>query len=544
MSRPIEHYGLIGDTETAALVGADGSIDWLCLPRFDSGACFAALLGGPEHGRWRIAPADAGAATRRRYRGDTLVLETEFRTGTGAARLIDFMSPRPDTQSGEIDLVRIVEGISGQVEMEMELAIRFDYGSVVPWVTRREGRLQAVAGPDALTLDTPVETRGEDLRTVAEFTVREGQQVPFVLAWHPSHLPAPDPIDARATLSHTQDWWETWISRCRFQGEHREAVFRSLITLKALTYRPTGGILAAPTTSLPEELGGVRNWDYRYVWSSPVRIGNAASVQTQMDVYGEVIDALWLARSHGLEPEQGAWELQRSLLEYLEGNWQAPDHGLWEMRGPRRAFTHSRVMSWVAFDRAVRTVERSRLEGPVERWREIRREIRADVLAHGYDSNRNTFVQTYGAEEVDAALLLIPQVGFLPPTDPRVRGTIDAVIEDLGVDDILVRRYANEAVDDGLPGGEGAFLLCSFWLVDALALAGRVPEARRRFRGLLDLRNDLGLLSEEYDVAGGRMLGNFPQAFSHVGLIDCAHTLQDVTKSAAASRGGIGPHGD
>lgn len=603
ISQPIENYGLIGDTETAALVGSDGSIDWLCLPRFDSAACFAALLGGPEHGRWRIAPSDQSAATKRRYRGDTLILETEFEVGGGVVRLIDFMSPRSDVDRGHIDLIRIVEGVSGRVAMEMELILRFDYGSVVPWITSQGERLQAIAGPDAVILETPVELHGEDLRTLAEFVVGEGERIPFVLAWHPSHRPPPRRIDVEAALSETERWWREWVGQCEFKGEAREAVVRSLITLKALTYQPTGGILAAPTTSLPEVLGGVRNWDYRYVWlrdatftlyalavggfrseaaawrdwllravagspddmrimyglagerrlpelelrslpgyegSRPVRIGNAASGQTQMDVYGEVLDALWLARQHGLEPEEGAWQLQLGLLEFLEGNWHRDDHGLWEVRGPRRAFTHSRVMSWVAFDRAIKTVERTKTEGPVQHWRGLRREIRAEVLANGYDSERNTFVQAYGSKEVDAALLLIPQVGFLAPGDRRVQGTIDAVIADLQVDDVLIHRYASHQVDDGLPAGEGAFLICAFWLVDALALCGRVQEARRRFAGLLELRNDLGLLSEEYDAVTGRMLGNFPQAFSHVGLIDSAQTLQDVMKSAAASRGEMG----
>lgn len=602
-SHPIEDYGLIGDTETAALVGRDGSIDWLCLPRFDSGACFAALLGGAEHGHWWIGPSDPDPQVSRRYRGETMVLETEFQTDTGQVRVIDFMPIRGGPGNGRIDVVRIVEGVTGHVPMEMHLTFRFDYGSVVPWVTREGERLHAVAGPDAVVLDTPVAIRGEDRSTVAEFGVGQGERVPFMLTWHPSHISAPDPLDAAEALSTTERWWENWISRCRFEGEHREAVIRSLLTLKTLTYGPTGGILAAPTTSLPEALGGSRNWDYRYVWlrdatftlyalimggyrseaaawrdwllravagnperlrimyglagerrlpetelpwlpgyegSLPVRIGNDAADQTQLDVYGELIDSLWLARMHGLEPEEGAWDLQLALLDFLEGNWQQEDHGLWEVRGQRRPFTHSRVMSWVAFDRAVKTVERTSLDGPVERWRAIRHEIRQEVLAKGYDPDRNTFVQTYGSTAVDASLLLIPQVGLLPPRDPRVLGTIDAVIEDLRVDDVLIRRYRTDQIDDGLPGSEGAFLICSFWLVDALALAGRIEEARRRFTGLLGLRNDLGLLAEEYDVKDQRMLGNFPQAFSHVGLIDSAHTLADGNESAAASRGEMG----
>lgn len=581
----------------------DGSIDWLCLPRFDSGACFAALLGGPEHGRWRLGTSDPAPGASRRYRGETLILETEFQTDTGTAQVIDFMPVRADRWDKRMDLIRIVEGVSGRVPMEMDLTFRFDYGSLVPWVTREGKRLHAVAGPDAVVLDTPIDVRGEDQSTVAQFNVEMGQRIPFALTWHPSHISAPDPLDAEEALSATEMWWEDWTSRCRFEGGHREAVVRSLLTLKALTYGPTGGIVAAPTTSLPEELGGARNWDYRYVWlrdatftlyalimggyrseaaawrdwllrtvagsperlrimyglagerrlpeiqlpwlpgyedSLPVRIGNEAANQTQLDVYGEVIDSLWLARMHGLEPEEGAWNLQRALLDFLEGNWQQEDHGLWEVRGQTRPFTHSRVMSWVAFDRAVKTVERTGLDGPVERWRTIRQEISQEVLAKGFDSDRNTFVQSYGSTAVDAALLLIPQVGLLPPHDPRVLGTIDAVIEDLQVDDVLIHRYRTDQIDDGLPGAEGAFLICSFWLVDSLALAGRVEEARRRFAGLLELRNDLGLLAEEYDTKDRRMLGNFPQAFSHVGLIDSAHTLHDVTKSAAASRGEMG----
>jgi GH15 family glucan-1,4-alpha-glucosidase len=603
MSHPIEDYGLIGDTETAALVCKNGSIDWLCLPRFDSGACFAALLGEPENGRWLIKPLDPDPRVVRRYRGDTMILETEFQVETGAVRLVDFMPIRSESGNARIDVVRIVEGLSGSVPMDMHLVFRFDYGSVVPWVTSEGERLHAVAGPDAVVLDTPVDVRGEGRSTLAEFTVTKGQRVPFVLTWHPSHVGAPDVLDADEALSATTERWHHWIGRCRFTGDHREPVVRSLVTLKALTYAPTGGILAAPTTSLPEALGGSRNWDYRYVWlrdaaftlyalimggyraeaaawrdwllravagdaerlqimygvagerrlpetelpwlpgyeqSPPVRVGNDASDQTQMDVYGEVMDSLWLARVHGLDIEESAWDLQRELLDFLEGNWQMDDHGLWEVRGPRRPFTHSRVMSWVAFDRAVKTVERTGLDGPAERWRALRREIRREILIKGYDPGRNTFVQAYGSTAVDAALLMIPQVGLLPPDDRRVLGTIEAVVQDLQIDDVVIRRYRADQTNDGLPGTEGGFLICSFWLVDALALAGRVEEARRRFAGLLELRNDLGLLAEEYDVQGRRMLGNFPQAFSHVGLISSAHTLADVTKSAAASRGELG----
>lgn len=528
------------------------------------------------------------------------MLETQFETDTGVTRVIDFMPPRTHPDDSRIDLVRIVEGVSGSVPMEMHLTFRFDYGSVTPWVTREENRLHAVAGPDAVVLDTDVVVEGKGWSTIADFEIEEGERISFVLTWHASNVEAPDPVDAAEALTSTEEWWTDWISQCQYEGRHRDAVVRSLLTLKALIYGPTGGILAAPTTSLPEALGGSRNWDYRYVWlrdatftlyaliaggyrseaaawrdwllravagspknmrimyglagerrlpeievaslagyegSRPVRIGNAASDQTQMDVYGEVIDALWLARMHGLELDEGVWAIQLALLDYLEGNWQQDDHGLWEVRGQKRPFTHSRVMSWVAFDRAVKTVERTALEGPVDRWRKIRHQIHQEVLAKGFNPDRSAFVQSYGSTEVDAALLLIPQVGFLPPDDPRVLGTIDAVIRDLGVDDVLIRRYRT---DDGLPGEEGAFLICSFWLVDALALAGRIEEAERRFAGLRELSNDLGLLAEEFDVARHRMLGNFPQAFSHVGLINSAHTIADVTKSAAASRGEMG----
>lgn len=538
----------------------------------------------------------------RRYREDSLVLETEFRSGNGSVRLIDFMPPRGTTDHHEIDVVRIVEGVHGRVDMEMDLTLRFDYGSVVPWVTRHGNRLRAVAGPDAVMLDTPIEIHGQDKHSVARFSVGVGERVPFVLTWSPSHETSPDPVDAADALEKTETWWRDWTSRARIEGKHRDTVIRSLITLKALTYAPTGGIVAAPTTSLPEEPGGERNWDYRYVWlrdatftlyallisgyqeeaaawrdwllravagspedlrimygvagerrlpevtlpwldgyagSRPVRIGNAAYLQTQMDVYGEVMDSLWTSRNRGLEPEAGAWDLQLALLEFLEGNWATDDNGLWEVRGPARPFTHSRVMSWVAFDRAIKTVQRTTLEGPVERWQAVRDEIHAEVLSRGYDPDRNTFVQSYGSTNMDASLLLIPLVGFLPPDDSRVLGTIDAIIEDLGVDDSLILRYHPEEANDGVGDGEGAFVISSFWLVDALALAGRIDEARRRFDRLLELGNDLGLMAEEYDPSTGRMLGNFPQAFSHVGLIDSVFTLADVTRSPAATRSEI-----
>ncbi|HEX2154469.1 MAG TPA: glycoside hydrolase family 15 protein [Acidimicrobiia bacterium] len=601
MIRPIEDYALIGDTQTAALVARDGSIDWLCLPRFDSPACFAALLGDERHGRWRIAPRNPDARVVRRYREATLVLETEFHTPEGVVRLIDCMPVRHEESGtgGRPDLIRVVEGVSGRVEMMLELVVRLDYGNFVPWVTKPQGAWTAVGGPDGLVLYTPVELRGEDATTVAAFTVSQGDKVPFDMAWFPSHQTAPKGIDAHEAVEATTDWWVGWSGENHHAGKYRAAVERSLITLKGLTYRPTGGIVAAPTTSLPETLGGERNWDYRYVWlrdatftlhalmmggyreeasawrdwllravagdprrlqimygvagerrlpemeidwlpgyasSRPVRVGNAASHQTQIDVYGEVMDALFVARNNGLEPNEGTWNMQRVILEHLETVWDSDDHGLWEVRGEPRPFTHSRVMSWVAFDRAVKTVERSRLEGPVDRWAAARDEIRREVLEKAFDAERNTFTQSYGSSGVDAALLLLPQVGFIEPDDPRTVGTIDAVIEELSVDDALILRYRVDRSDDGLEGEEGAFLICSFWLVDSLALAGRTDEAVFRFERLLGLCNDVGLLAEEYSPSLGRMLGNFPQAFSHVGLIDSAHTLVDVGHSPTASR--------
>lgn len=589
-SHPIESYAVVGDTETAALVCASGSIDWLCLPRFDAGACFAALLGGPEHGRWLLAPAGEVTAVRRRYRPGTLVLETEFDTADGTVRLVDAMAPgshQPDPSTHH-DVVRLVEGVRGRVTMRMELTIRFDYGSIIPWVTERDGRLRAVAGPDALTLTTPVDLQGESYSTVAEFSVAPGERVPFELDWHPSTHSAPPPSDVESVLAETTEWWQEWTARGTYNGAYHDAVQRSLITLKALTYAPTGGVVAAPTTSLPEAIGGVRNWDYRFGWlrdatftlyalmlggyqeeaaawrdwllratagdprglqimygiagehrlpelvldwlpgyenSAPVRIGNAASHQSQHDVYGEVMDALHYARAVGLEPNEEAWELQRALMEHLESRWVEPDEGIWEVRGPPQHFTHSKVMAWVAFDRAVKAVERSGLNGPVERWRGLRDTIHEEVCARGYDADRNTFTQTYDNSYLDASLLLIPQVGFLPADDPRVVGTVDAVEADLAVDDTCVLRYQPECGVDGLPEDEGAFLLCSFWLVDAHVLIGRYEQARARFERLLALRNDVGLLAEEYDARLGRQLGNFPQAFSHLGLIASACNL-------------------
>ena len=588
MSKPIEDYAVIGDTETAALVARDGSIDWLCLPRFDSGACLAALLGDDGHGRWRIAPSGGARKVRRRYRAGTLVLETEMDADGGTVRLIDAMPIRGRDGGNNADVVRIVEGLKGRVEMRMDLTIRFDYGHLVPWVTSDNDHLLAVGGPDALTLTTPIRAHGEDLTTVAEFAVSEGDRVPFVLTWHPSHLPEPSRIDPEEALEATEKWWRQWSDAGSYDGEWDAAVDRSLITLKALTYFPTGGMVAAPTTSLPEELGGSRNWDYRFVWlrdatftlqallmaghrkealawrdwllravagdpedlqimygvagerrlpelelpwlpgyeaSRPVRVGNAAHGQSQIDVYGELMDAIFTARRTGMKPDETVWDLQKLLLERLEGKWTMPDHGLWEVRGEPRHFTHSRLMTWVAFDRAVKCVEQWDVEGPADHWRSLRQQVRAEIEERGFDPERNTFTQSYGSAALDAALLLIPQIGFLPANDTRVLGTIEAIERELSIDDNLLLRYRTGDTDDGLPGTEGAFLLCAFWMVDAMALTGRREEARRRFEYLLGLRNDVGLLAEEYDPVAGRLLGNFPQAFSHLGLIASAYNL-------------------
>ncbi|UQA96185.1 glycoside hydrolase family 15 protein [Streptomyces halobius] len=587
MHPPLEDYALIGDLQTAALVGRDGSIDWLCLPRFDSAACFAALLGSRDNGHWRLSPRSAEARPRRAYRGDSLVLDTVWETPDGSVKVTDFMPQRERMP----DVVRIVEGVRGSVEMHGELRLRFDYGRVVPWVRYDQGSRVAIAGPDSVWLRTPQQcsTYGKDLSTRSDFTVAAGERVAFVLTWHPSHQPRPSRIDPFEALDCTLDDWHAWSARCRYDGPYRDAVIRSLITLKALTYAPTGGIVAAPTTSLPEELGGVRNWDYRYCWlrdasltlntlvsagyleeagawrdwllravagapddlqimyglagerrlpeaevpwlpgyaaSTPVRIGNAAVEQRQLDVYGSVLNCFHIARTAGLPPQPHAWNIQRALVDYLESTWREPDEGLWEVRGPRRHFVHSKVMAWVAADRAIRAVEAyPRLRGHVERWRATRAEIHREVCEQGYDAERGTFTQSYGSTELDAATLLIPRVGFLPGSDPRVTGTVDAVRQEL-CDGSLVRRYSTEGRSvDGLPGGEGAFLVCSFWLADALALTGRHDEARALFERLLTLRNDVGLLAEEYDPAARRQLGNFPQAFSHVGLVGTAFGL-------------------
>ena len=588
----IEDYALIGDTQTAALVGRDGSIDWLCLPRFDSGACFAALLGDRSHGRWRLAPAGGVTAVERRYVPGTLVLETTFRTSDGVVRVSDCMPVRGQAP----DVVRVVEGVEGAVPMEMDLVVRFDYGSTVPWVRNLDGTLSLVAGPDALELFTPVQTRGVDRSTAAAFTVRPGDRVPFVLTWHWSSEPPPRRVDPEHAIADTVAWWQEWSGRCTGGGPWADDVRASLVTLKALTYAPTGGIVAAPTTSLPEVLGGVRNWDYRFCWlrdatftlqafldagydgeavawrdwllravagdpgqlqimygvagerrlpelylpwlpgyegSSPVRVGNAAASQLQLDVYGEVMDALHQARKAGIPPDPVSWDVQQALAEWLESSWREPDSGLWEIRGEPRHFVHSKVMCWVAFDRAVRAVETFDHDGPVERWAAARDAVHREVCEHGWDAERSTFTQSYGSQELDASLLMIPMVGFLPPSDPRVVGTVDAVQRELTVDGFVERYPTQEGTSlDGLPGREGAFLLCTFWLADALALTGRVDEARALFERLLALRNDVGLLAEEHDPVTGRMLGNFPQAFSHVGLVDTALNLTEVVGPA------------
>ena len=588
----IEDYALIGDMQTAALVCRDGTVDWLCLPRFDSHAVFAALLGTDEHGFWRLGPAHAAAeppqATRRRYRGDSLILESEWDTPRGTVRVTDFMPPR----DGAPQVIRIVEGISGRVPMRSALRMRFSYGRVVPWVHKVDNRTVAVAGPDSVWLDTDADTYGEDLTTYSDFTVAPGDRIAFTISWQPSHRQPPALPDPEGSLEATSDFWREWVEHCTYHGPYREAVIRSLITLKALTYAPTGGIVAAPTTSLPEEIGGVRNWDYRYTWlrdaaitlssllrtgyreearawrewllravagdpenlqimygiagerelgeaeldwlpgyenSGPVRVGNGAAHQLQLDVYGEVTEALHLAHMTGLARNDYASVLQLKLIRYLEKHWDQPDEGIWEVRGPRRHFVHSKVMAWVAVDRTIKLIESGDVDGPLERWREMRDDIHHDVCEKGYDKERNTFTQSYGSKELDASLLLIPQMGFLPPDDKRVIGTIEAIQRELSTEDGFVLRYPTSSEDDtnvdGLAGEEGAFLACSFWLADDLAMIGRVDEARKLFEKLLSLRNDLGLLAEEWDPRSQRQVGNFPQAFSHVPLIDTALRL-------------------
>jgi GH15 family glucan-1,4-alpha-glucosidase len=593
----IEDYGMVSDMQTAALISSAGSIDWLCFPRFDSGACFAALLGTPENGRWLLAPRGDAWTARRSCRKCTLILETDWQTDTGCVRVIDFMPPRGEAP----DIIRIVVGLEGEVEMNSELVIRFDYGSIVPWVRRFDDARLAVAGPNALCYRTPVESRGENMRTIADFTVREGDRIPFVLTWYPSNQFPPDPVDPEAALEETEEFWQAWASRCTYEGEWRDAVLESLVVLKGLTYMPTGGIVAAPTTSLPEQIGGVRNWDYRHCWlrdatltllaflnagyleeaqawrvwllravagdpadlqimyglagerrlselelpwlsgyegSRPVRTGNAATEQLQLDVYGEVLDALHQGRVHELGISREAWALQRRMLSYLEETWKQPDEGIWEVRGPRRHFTHSKVMAWVAFDRGVQAVERFGRNGPVDRWRKARAEIHEEVCRRGFDPDLNSFVGFYGSKRVDASLLMIPLVGFLPAQDPRMIGTVAQIEREL-LRDGFVQRYLHDDQTqsiDGLPPGEGAFLPCTFWLADNLALQGRLDEARDLFERLLSLRNELGLLAEEYDPAQRRQLGNYPQAFTHVALVNTAFNLSQAAHPSPAEQ--------
>lgn len=590
---------MIGDCETAALVGRDGSIDWLCLPRFDSDSCFAALLGEPKNGRWQIAPQTPAEVTDRRYRDGTLILETTFTTAEGSVLLIDFMPPKGKAS----DVIRIVVGVEGRVKMQSELLIRFDYGRTVPWVGRLEnGVLRAIAGPNMLLLGTPVFLRGEDMKTIGEFTVAAGDKVPFVLTHAPSHLPIPKSPDPFRALTDTEQFWRKWSSTCKGAGKWSEAVLRSLITLKALTFSPTGGIVAAPTTSLPEKIGGSRNWDYRFCWvrdatltllalmgsgyfqeasawrewlvravagspdqlqimygvagerrlwewevpslegygnSRPVRVGNAAHGQLQLDVFGEMMDALYQARRGGLPENEPAWDMECALLQHLASSWRQPDSGIWEVRGEPRHFTYSKMMAWVAFDRGIKSSQEFKLPGPIEAWRRVRDEIHHDVCANGYDRDLGHFVQAYGGKELDASLLLIPSIGFLPPTDRRVRATIEAIERELLVDG-FVRRYDTSRTDDGLPPGEGMFLACSFWMADAYQMLGRVADAEVLFERLLALRNDVGLLSEEYDPNQRSLVGNFPQAFSHISLINTAHNLTHSEKPSK-QRGGQAP---
>ncbi|WP_159943311.1 MULTISPECIES: glycoside hydrolase family 15 protein [unclassified Nocardiopsis] len=602
MALPIEDYAFLGNMETAALVGADGSVDWLCLPRFDSGACFAALLGGPGNGRWTMAPVGEHRMSARRYRPDSLVLETEFRCAEGTVRVVDCM-PVGTHRTG---MVRRVEGVEGRVRMRSEAVVRFDYGSVVPWVRRDGRRLHLVAGPDDCYLDSDVEFGfGPGADPAAEFTIAAGDRADFGLTWVPPRSPEPEPFDVGAVIAHTDLFWRGWASRCGYEGRYRDAVVRSLITLKALTHAPGGGMVAAATASLPEQLGGVRNWDYRYCWlrdatltlltllesgyteaavawrewllravagepaqmrimygiegerrlpelelewlsgyegSVPVRIGNEAARQWQLDVYGEVMDVFHQSRIHGIPPQEPAWRLQRSLMDFLESHWRDPDNGIWEMRGPRRQFTHSKIMAWTAVDRAVKGIEMFGLEGPVNDWRRLREEIFRDVCANGYDAERRTFTQYYGSSSLDAALLMTSSVGFLPATDERMRGTVAAVQRELCRDG-LVQRYSMEEATrrvDGLPPGEGVFLPCTFWLADNLIMQGRAEEGRDRFEHLLSLRNDLGLLSEEYDPDTGRLIGNFPQALSHIALVDTAFELERGRRGPSRQRSGTG----
>jgi GH15 family glucan-1,4-alpha-glucosidase len=595
VSTRIEDYAVVGDLHTVALVDRSGSIDWLCLPRFDSQSVFTRLLGEDDHGFWQIAPTDTTARVSRSYRGESLVLDTEFTTDEGTVRVTDFMPPN----GGEPALVRVVTGVHGAVPMTMDMRLRFDYGKTIPWVRLMDKRLVAIAGPNMVVLDSDVPTRGQHMATVAGFTVGEGDSVTFVLRWQPSYRDLDEPRSAAALLESTERFWRDWLEPCTYDGAYPEAVRRSLVTLKALTYKPTGGIVAAGTTSLPEQIGGERNWDYRYCWlrdstftltallaagfkeeasawrewllraiagdasklqimygvagerhlaeysldwlpgfegSSPVRVGNGAVDQRQLDVYGEVLDALYVARSSGLDVREGqgasamgdtSWPLQTKLLDFLEGHWQEPDEGIWEVRGGRQHFTHSKVMAWVGLDRAVRTLETFDRGGPLQRWSSVRDQIKAEVLEKGFDRERNTFVQAYGSKNLDAATLLVPMVGFLHPDDPRVLGTVEAIEKDL-VTDGFVRRYDTHGGGDGLQGEEGTFLMCSFWLANNYFMVGRRQEAIALMEKLLDLRNDVGLLAEEYDPKAKRQLGNFPQAFSHTALVNSAYVFQGM----------------
>jgi GH15 family glucan-1,4-alpha-glucosidase len=593
LSLPIEDYAMIGDCHTAALVSKQGSIDWLCLPHFDSPACFAALLGSSENGHWSITPTDPVRSVRRRYREGTLILETEFETDKGSVTLTDFMTPRKEMP----ELVRLIVGTRGQVQLNLELVIRFDYGSVVPWVRRTDSGISAIAGPDMLSLRTEVPLRGENFKTVAAFTVNEGQKISFDLAWYPSHQNEPRPLDVNATLQDTNDWWRDWSNRCSYQGEWRDPVMRSLITLKALTFLPTGGIVAAPTTSIPELLGGVRNWDYRFCWvrdatltlhslldagyqdearewrewllravagspselnivyglrgerrltelelpwlpgyekSAPVRTGNAAYKQFQLDIFGEVANTLFQCRQSGLGPAEDSGEdVAEALLEFLESGWDRPDEGIWEMRGPRRHFVHSKIMAWVAVDRAIRSEEQGWFAGDIDRWKRLRATIHNQVCEQGFDTGLNSFVQYYGSKHLDASILMMPLVGFLPANDARVVGTVKAIETHL-MENGFVSRYTQDPAVDGMPHGEAMFLACSFWLADNYCLQNRRQDALRMFDRLLNIRNDVGLLSEEYDPVQKRLLGNFPQAFSHVGLVNTALNLSRSTPQPVA----------
>ena len=585
----IEDYAFLSDTQTGALVSRDGCVDWLCFPRFDSGACFASLLGTRDNGHWRFWPNDEIEKISRRYRGNALILETEIETKAGAVRLIDFMPPRGENP----DLVRIVEGIRGEVMMHTELILRFDYGRTVPWVRTAHGGLEAIAGPNGLILRTPVETGGKDLTTVADFIVKKGQRIPFVLTWFASHLKPPRKINPEHALRDTETYWEKWTKRCHRKTKWDDALVRSLVVLKGLTFAPTGGIVAAATTSLPEEIGGVRNWDYRYCWlrdatltllalvnagyqdearswrewllraiagspdqmqimygvrgersleemeipwlsgyenSKPVRVGNAASNQFQLDVYGEVVATMYRAHRAGIENRETDWRLQVALVNFLESNWNKPDEGIWEVRGGRKHFTHSKMMAWVAFDRAVKLVEECGCHGAdhVDRWRKIRDRIHAEVCERGFSEKKNSFTQYYGSDALDASLLMMPLAEFLPFSDERIRGTVDAIQRELMEDGFVLRYRPEEAGVDGLPGKEGVFLPCSFWLASCLHGIGRKQAARELFERCLSVRNDLGLLSEEYDPTSKRQLGNFPQAFSHVSLINAALVLSDT----------------